>query len=236
MSVVVRKAMVLAAGLGTRMRPLTLTRPKPLIEVGGRALVDHMLDELAAADVGEAVVNVHYLAEQMRAHLAARARPHITISDETARLMETGGALVQAKHLLGTAPIFALNTDQVWLAERPPLPAMQAAFDPERMDALLLLARRERTMGFDGAGDFVMDDEGRLARRGAAESAPFVYAGVQIIVPSLFADAPCEPFSANKLWDVAIARGRLYGLVLDGLWMHVGDPAARDAAETRLAS
>jgi len=231
-------AMVMAAGLGTRMRPLTNDRPKPLIEVGGRALIDHMLDRLALVGVARAVVNVHYLADQMLAHLNARTTgPQIAISDERARLMETGGGLVQAAPLLGAAPIFVVNTDQVWIADgADPLSAMCAAFDPLAMDALLLLARRQRSLGYDGAGDFFLAADGRIARRGAAATAPFVYAGVQILHPRVLEGWPCEPFSTNKLWDVALDRARIFAIVLDGDWMHVGEPEGRAAAEARLAA
>lgn len=228
-------AMVLAAGLGTRMRPLTETRPKPLIEVGGRALVDHMLDRLADVGVTKAVVNVHYLAAQMLSHLAGRERPQIVISDERARLMETGGALVQAACELGPRPIFAVNTDQVWIEDAgDAFAAMRSAWNPLQMDCLLLLARRDRTSGFDGAGDFFRASDGRIARRGSAAQAPYVYAGAQIIDPRIFRSFPLEPFSANRLWDVAASRARLFGVVLDGFWMHVGDPTGLVAAEERL--
>jgi len=228
-------AMVLAAGLGTRMRPLTDARPKPLIPVGGRSLIDHMLDRLAAAGVREAVVNVHYRADQMLAHLDARARPRIVISDERARLMETGGALVQAAPMRGDRPIFAVNTDQVWIEDQgDAFAAMAQAWNGLQMDCLLLLARRERTSGFDGAGDFFCAPDGRIARRGSADAAPFVYAGVQILNPRILQGWPVEPFSANRLWDVAATRARLFGVVLDGFWMHVGDPNGLAAAEARL--
>jgi MurNAc alpha-1-phosphate uridylyltransferase len=229
-------AMVMAAGLGTRMRPLTNDRPKPLIEVGGRALIDHMLDRLGAVGVETAVVNVHYLADQMLAHLGARkTAPRIAISDERPRLMETGGGLVQAKPLLGSAPIFVTNTDQVWIEDgAEPLAAMCAAWDDLRMDALLLLARRERSLGFEGAGDFFLAADGRIGRRGTAEEAPFVYAGVQILHPRVLEGWPCEPFSTNRIWDVALSRARVFGCVLEGEWIHVGDPAGRDAAQARL--
>lgn len=231
-------AMVMAAGLGTRMRPLTNDRPKPLIEVGGRALIDHMLDRLGAVGVERAVVNVHYLADQMLAHLGARTQaPRIAISDERPLLMETGGGLVQAAPLLGAAPIFVTNTDQVWREDgADPLATMLAQWDGLQMDALLLLARKERSLGFDGAGDFFLAADGRIGRRGAAPSAPFVYAGVQILHPRVLEGWPCEPFSTNRIWDAALERARVFGCVLDGEWMHVGDPAGRAAAEARLAA
>jgi MurNAc alpha-1-phosphate uridylyltransferase len=228
--------MVMAAGLGTRMRPLTNDRPKPLIQVAGRALIDHMLDRLAAAGVSKAVVNVHYLADQLEAHLAARRDLSITISDERAQLMETGGGLVKAAAHLGADPIFVANTDQVWSENtQAALPALLDAWDARAMDALLLVARRETALGYDAPGDFFLAADGRLGRRGKAASAPFAYTGVQILHPRLLQGRALEPFSTNLLWDEALARGRLFGVLLDGVWMHVGDPAARDAAEAALA-
>lgn len=229
-------AMVMAAGLGTRMRPLTETCPKPLIRVGGRALIDHMLDALAAVGVETAVVNVHYLAPQMLAHLGPRTAPRIAISDERARLMETGGGLVQAAPLLGNAPIFVTNTDQVWVADGDdPLAAMLAAWESLRMDMLLLLARKDRTTGYDGAGDFFLAPDGRVGRRGAAAEAPYVYAGVQILHPRVLDGWACEPFSTNRFWDRALERARVFAVPLDGDWMHVGDPRGLEVAEARLA-
>jgi N-acetyl-alpha-D-muramate 1-phosphate uridylyltransferase len=235
MSVRPDTAMVLAAGLGTRMRPLTDTRPKPLIEVAGKALIDHMLDRLAVEGVRRAVVNVHYRAEQLEAHLAARADLEIVISDERALLMETGGGLVQARGHLGEAPIFVTNTDQI-LADPSGdgLRQLRAAWNDLAMDALLLLAPREHAMGFDGMGDFFRAADGRLGRRGGANSASYCFTGVQILHPRCLDGWPCEPFSTNRIWDQAAQRARLFGVVMDGTWMHVGDPAARDAAEAAL--
>lgn len=235
--IAIDRAMVLAAGLGTRMRPLTLERPKPLVRVGGKALLDHMLDRLAAAGVRRAVVNVHYLAEQIERHCAMRGpAPVITISDERDLLLETGGAIVKARADLGDGPIFVANTDQVWEdgVGGPALAALRAAWDPARMDALLLLAERTRQLGYDGAGDFFRDGDGRLARRGGAASAPYVFAGVYILNLALADSEALAPFSANRFFDAAAANGRLFGAVLDGFWMHVGDPQAREAAEARL--
>lgn len=231
-------AMVLAAGLGTRMRPLTAVRPKPLIEIGGMTLIDHMLDKLIAAGVRRAIVNVHYLPEQIEAHLAARTAPAIIISDERACLLETGGALAKAQCLLGSEPIFLSNTDQVW-AEPPNAPAggtaglLASTFDPDRMDVLLLLAQCEATLGYHGRGDFFRSGQGRLLRRGNASAAPYVYAGLAIMRPQLFAGYRVVPFSANVLFNIAAGRGRLFGHVMDPFWMHVGDPEARLAAESR---
>jgi len=232
----VTTAMVLAAGLGTRMRPLTLTRPKPLIEVGGKTLLDHMLDRLADAGVETAVVNAHYLADQIEAHVARRSRPRILVSDERDLVLETGGAIVKAKAHLGDAPFFVANTDQIW-TERggSALAALAAAFDPRTMDVMMLLASRDECLGFPGAGDFFRDADGALTPRGDAPSAPWVYAGAYVMHPRLLEGLGAEPFSAWKFWTPAIHAGRFHGMVLDGFWMHVGDPAARDEAEARLA-
>jgi len=229
-----KTAMVLAAGLGTRMRPLTNDRPKALVEVGGRALIDHVLDRLAKAGVEKAVVNVHWFADRLESHLAARTRPAITISDERAELLETGGALKKARPLLGDDPVFVANIDSVWIDRGDALGDLIRLWDPERMDAALLLARREGSIGFEGGGDFFLADDGALTFRGEAASAPFAYMGVHITRPD-YADAgPDGPFSLSPLWCQSSAEGRLYGCVLDGDWMHVGDPQARDEAEARL--
>jgi MurNAc alpha-1-phosphate uridylyltransferase len=228
-------AMVLAAGLGSRMRPLTDDRPKALVEVAGKALVDHMLDRLADAGVETAVVNTHHFAERLKAHLAGRTRPRILISDERAALLETGGGLKKARPLLGENPIWAANIDSVWIeGATPALPALAEAFDAARMDACLLLAPMDRVMGLDGPGDFFLGHDGRLTHRGAAPAAPYAYIGVQIIKPQAVDDGPDGPFSLFATWRELMAAGRLYGVVMDGLWMHVGDPQARDAAEARL--
>ncbi|MCU4181711.1 nucleotidyltransferase family protein [Bosea sp. BH3] len=236
-SLPIRRAMVLAAGLGQRMRPITDTLPKPLVTIAGRTMLDHMLDRLADAGIEEAVVNVHHLAGKVEAHLAGRARPRITISDERAELLETGGGVKKALPLLGSAPFFHTNSDALWRETgRPALAALAQAWDPQRMDILLLLADRETSLGFDGAGDFFLGDDGRLARRGKAQSAPWIYAGVAILKPALFADTPDGPFSLNLLFDRAIAAGRLYGERLEGRWLHVGTPQAIAPAEAALAA
>ena len=231
-------AMVLAAGLGTRMRPLTDDRPKALVEVGGRALIDHMLDRLAEAGVTRAVVNVHAFADRLEAHLARRAAaPAIVVSDERAEPLETGGGIRRAAALLGEAPVFTANIDAVWIERgEPALPMLGRGFDPERMDARLLLTPTDAAMGFDGPGDFFMDGEGRLAYRGTAGAAPYAYAGVQVFKPGLAAAESDTAFSTLRIWKRLAVQGRLFGAVLDGTWMHVGDPAARDAAERRLAA
>ncbi len=236
-----KTAMVLAAGLGTRMRPLTDDRPKALVEVQGRALIDHVLDRLADAGVEKAVVNVHWFADRLESHLAARGRgPEIVISDERAELLETGGGLKKAHPLLGDDPVFVANIDSVWIDRSDALGDLVRLWNPETMDAALLLARREGSIGFEGDGDFFLRDAisgegGGLAFRGAAASAPYAYMGVHITRPG-YADNGCEgPFSLSPLWRKSAAQGRLFGCVLDGDWMHVGDPQARDQAETKLA-
>jgi len=229
-------AMVLAAGLGTRMRPLTDDRPKALVEVGGKALIDHVLDRLGDAGVERAVVNVHWFADRLEAHLAARAGgPEIIISDERAELLETGGGLKKAMPLLGTDPVFVANIDSVWTDRGEALAELAALWDPERMDAALLLARREGAIGFEGGGDFFLNDNGQLTFRGEAVEAPFAYMGVHICRPGYVADGPDGAFSLSGLWRRSAAEGRLFGCVLDGDWMHVGDPGARDEAEAKLA-
>ncbi len=231
-----KTAMVLAAGLGTRMRPLTDDRPKALVEVGGRALIDHVLDRLADAGVARAVVNVHWFADRLEAHLAGRGRgPEITISDERAELLETGGGLKKAIPLLGADPVFVANIDSVWTDRGDALAELSNLWDPERMDAALLLARREGAIGFEGGGDFFLGEDGQLTFRGEAAEAPYAYMGVHICRPGYVANGPDGPFSLSGLWRRSAAAGRLFGCVLDGDWMHVGDPGARDEAEARLA-
>ena len=230
-----RRAMVLAAGMGTRMRPLTDRMPKPLVPVAGRALLDHVLDRLSEAGVERAVVNVHHFAEQMIAHLAARTRPAITISDERGLLLDTGGGVVKALPELGDAPFFHLNADTIWIdGVRPNLARLAEAFDAAHMDALLLLAPTAGSIGYDGRGDFAMASDGRLRARAEREVAPFVYAGAAIFSPALFKDAPPGAFSLTALFARAAAAKRLAGLRLEGLWMHVGTPDAIAAAEAAI--
>ena len=229
-------AMVLAAGLGTRMRPFNNgSLPKPLVQVGGKALLDYVLDRLAAQRVERAVVNVHYLADQIERHLAARERPRIIISDERAELLGTGGGVIRAMPLLGDAPFFHVNSDTIWIdGESPNLARLAEAFDRARMDALLLLASQDTSIGYRGAGDFSMDADGRLARRGTRDSVPFVYAGAAILTRAFFAGVPPGPSSMSPLFDRAAQAGRLFGVSLDGTWMHVGTPEAVRAAEAAL--
>jgi N-acetyl-alpha-D-muramate 1-phosphate uridylyltransferase len=230
-----RAAMVLAAGLGTRLHPLTDHMPKPLVPVGGKRLLDHVLDRLADAGVERAVVNVHHMADQIEAHVRGRRRPEIVISDERQRLLGTGGGVVKALPALGEAPFFHLNADTIWIeGPRPNLARLAGAFDPARMDALLLLAPKASSIGYDGRGDFSIEPDGRLIRRGEREGAPFVYAGVAILSCGMFADAPAGAFGLTQLFDRAEAAGRLSGLPLDGTWMHVGTPGAIREAEAAI--
>ncbi len=229
-------AMVLAAGLGTRMRPLTDERPKPLIEVRKRALIDRMLDPLVAAGVQRAIVNVHYLADQVEAHLKSRTDIEIIISDERGEVLETGGALAKARPLLGDDPILVANTDAFWEPSgADPVQALAGAFDPEAMDALLLVADTGRTLGFGGPGDFFRHEDGSMTRRGDAPSAPYAFCGLRIIQPQLYDNTPVERFSALRVWDQLIPQRRLHGLPLDAFWLHVGDPQALKDAEMWLA-
>jgi MurNAc alpha-1-phosphate uridylyltransferase len=231
----IARAMVLAAGLGTRMRPLTDTLPKPLVPVAGKALIDHVLDRVADAGVREAVVNVHHKAEQIEAHLKGRTRPKIIISDERGELLDTGGGVVKALPQLGTAPFFHVNSDTLWIeGVTPNLSRLAAQFDAARMDILLLLASTATSTGYEGRGDFLMAPDGRLMRRAEREVTPFVYAGAAVLSPAIFADVPKGAFSLNRLFDRAADAGRLHGLRLDGTWMHVGTPVAIKAAEAAI--
>jgi MurNAc alpha-1-phosphate uridylyltransferase len=231
------RAIVLAAGLGTRMRPYNGHIPKPLVEIGGKSLIDYSLDRLADAGVESVVVNVHHLADILERHLAPRQRPQIMISDERGELLGTGGGIAKALPKLGDAPFFLVNSDTVWLdGVRPNFTRMAEAFDPQTMDVLLLLAATTNSIGYSGRGDFAMLPDGRLRRRRENEVVPFVYAGAAVLSPALFADAPKGPFSLTVLFDRAAETGRLLGLRLEGVWMHVGTPEAVAAAEAALAS
>jgi MurNAc alpha-1-phosphate uridylyltransferase len=227
-------AMVLAAGLGKRMRPLTATQPKPMVRVAGKPLIDHALDRLNEAGVAKAVVNVHYLADVLAAHVTARKAPKVTISDERTQLLDTGGGMVKAlPHL--PDPFFALNADNIWLdGPSNAFAELSRRWDPEQMDALLLLVGHARAFNFSGPGDFYMDPLGRLSRRRDGRIAPFIYTGIQLVSHRLLRDAPEGPFSTNILWDRAIAEGRLYGLSFCGLWFEVGTPQAIRPTEEAL--
>jgi len=232
MSVKPTKAMVLAAGLGLRMRPLTDQMPKPLVQVAGRALLDHVLDKLGSAGVSEAVVNVHYLPDQIIDHVATRTIPRVIISDERDQVLGTGGGVVKALPLLGDDPFFHVNADTMWIdGVRPNLARMADAFDPARMDILLLMAPTTSSIGYGGRGDYAMLPDGALRKRKEHQVVPFVYAGAAIMSPPLFADAPSGEFSLTRMFDRANEQERLFGLRLDGVWMHVGTPDAVHAAE-----
>lgn len=232
-----RTAMVLAAGLGTRMRPLTDTMPKPMVKVAGKPLVDHVLDRLVDVGVTRAVVNAHYLADVLIAHLKERARPEIVISDERGTLLDTGGGVVKALPSLGTAPFYHLNSDTIWIeGVEPNLKRLADIFDPAAMDALLLLAPTTGSIGYLGRGDYFLGADSRLQKRGERDVAPYVYAGAAIFSPALFANAPAGAFSLTQLFARAEAQGRLHGLRMEGLWMHVGTPDAIAAAENAITA
>lgn len=232
MTKVPKTAMLLAAGLGTRMRPLTDNTAKPLLKVADRALVDYLLNALVAAGVERVIINVHWCADQVEQHMQRFDQLEIEISDERALLLETGGGLAKARDQLGTDPVFVINTDAFWAPTDPaPLLMLADAFDPEQMDELLLLADTKRCLGFTGPGDFLRSENGSLQRRGDAVVAPWAYAGVRILKPSLYDDAPVEPFSANRIWDRLLVQNRLFGMPLDRFWLHVGDPGALADAE-----
>jgi len=232
-----KSAIVLAAGLGTRMRPYNGNVPKPLVAVGGKPLIDYALDRLADAGVERAVVNVHYMAEVLERHLAPRIKPQIVISDERGLLLGTGGGIANALPKLGDAPFFLVNSDTLWLdGVRPNFARLADAFDPGAMDALLLLAPTGGSIGYEGSGDFAMLPDSRLRRGAQGETVPFVYAGASILAPTLFDRAPAGEFPLTLMFDRAAGRGRLFGLPLEGRWMHVGTPEAVAEAEAALAA
>ncbi len=227
-------AMVLAAGLGKRMRPLTATQPKPLVRVAGKPLIDHALDRVAEAGIARAVVNVHYLADALEAHVTARAAPMIAVSDEREQLLETGGGMARALPLLPD-PFFCINSDNIWLdGPKDAFHDLSDAWDAGRMDALLALVPHRGAHNFRGKGDFSMDATGRISRRGSGRIAPFIFTGIQLVSHRLLREAPEGPFSTNVLWDRAIAEGRLYGIAFTGQWFEVGTPAAIPATEAAL--
>jgi N-acetyl-alpha-D-muramate 1-phosphate uridylyltransferase len=231
-----RTAMILAAGLGKRMRPLTASRPKPLIEVAGKTLLDHILERLRQAGVEQVVVNVHYLADAVEAHLGKN--PHgleVRISDERRLLLETGGGMVKAAPLIDSDPFLVVNSDNLWLdGPADTLRLLASHWDEERMDALLLLVPHARAANHRGMGDFHMGRSGRLRRRERSHVAPFVYTGIQIVAKRLLEAAPEGPFSTNLLWNKAIETGRCFGAVHQGLWFDVGTPQAIKATELLL--
>jgi N-acetyl-alpha-D-muramate 1-phosphate uridylyltransferase len=232
-----KSAIVLAAGLGTRMRPYNGNIPKPLVAVGGKSLIDYALDRLAEAGVVRAVVNVHYMAEVLEQHLAPRVKPQIVISDERGMLLGTGGGIANALPKLDSAPFFLVNSDTLWLdGVKPNFARLAEAFDSGTMDALLLLAPTSGSIGYQGSGDYAMLADGRLQRRTGRETVPHVYAGASILAPALFGGAPAGEFPLTLLFDRAGERGRLFGLPLEGRWMHVGTPEAVAEAEAALAA
>lgn len=232
----IKTAMVLAAGLGTRMRPLTDDRPKALVEVDGRALIDRVLDRLVEAGVERAVVNVHHFADQMEVHLSGRNDLEILISDERASLLDSGGGIKHARTLLGDDPILVANIDSLWIeGETPALETLKAAWNPELMDLCLLLVPRGQGIGFEGPQGFFRDEAGRLTHSANREPpTPYANVGFQILKPQLLDGEPGDAFSIVPIWKRLSEQGRLFGAVMDGFWMHVGDPAAREAAEARL--
>ena len=237
MTAKIESAMVMAAGIGKRMRPLTATRPKPLVRVAGKALIDHSLDRIEAAGIGHVVVNVHYLADALEAHLAAQKRSFtIAVSDERKQLLETGGGMMKALPLLTGDPILIVNSDNIW-TDGPQNSIVNLArhWDDAKMDALLLVIRQASATGHGGKGDFHMDPAGKLSRRKPGRIAPFVYTGIQLVSRRLLVDAPEGPFSTNILWDRAIAAGRLYGLSHMGQWFDVGTPASIAPTEAALS-
>lgn len=227
-------AMILAAGMGKRMRPLTASQPKPLVRVGGKALIDHALDRLADAGITKAVVNVHYLADALEAHVLARGTPEVRVSDERAQLLETGGGLIKARPHLPD-PFFALNADNIWLdGPKSAFHDLSHRWNSDQMDALLLVVPHARAANFNGPGDFHMDPVGKLSRRRDGRIAPFIYTGIQLVSHRLLRDAPEGSFSTNILWDRAMEEGRLYGLSFTGLWFEVGTPQAIRPTEEAL--
>ena len=227
-------AMVLAAGMGKRMRPLTASQPKPMVRVAGKPLIDHALDRLAKAGIARAVVNVHYLADAIEAHLAEREAPHVEFSDERELLLETGGGLVKAQELLPD-PFFCLNSDNIWLdGPKTAFAELSDVWDAERMDALLLLVPHKGARNFTGFGDFHMDARGLISRRHPGRIAPFIFTGIQLIAKRLLRDAPQGPFSTNFLWDRAIGERRLFGTAFTGAWFEVGTPASIKPTEQAL--
>lgn len=236
----IEDAMVLAAGLGTRLRPITDTMPKPLVPIAGKPMIDYGLDALADAGVTRAVVNVHHFADQMTAHLASRTVPGIILSDETEQLMNSGGGLARGLKLLGADPVLVMNADLFWIGETPGektnLQRLAEGFEPERMDMIMLCVRLEDTTGHNGKKDFSLDGEGRLTRYREGSGSPVVYAGALALMPSLLDDAPDDAFNLNIYFDRAIEKGRLFGIMLEGHWITVGTPEAIGAAEAVIGS
>jgi len=232
----IEKAMVLAAGLGTRMRPMTERIPKPLVEVAGNTLIDHKLDAVRRAGIKSVVVNVHYLADQLEQHLSRCESPDIIFSDEREKLLDSGGGIQKALPYFGNDPFFVLNSDTFWHGDKvPALLQLSKHWDCEKMDILMALTAMDKAVGFNGAGDFFLDADNRLTRRGDRKSAPYVFASDYIVHPRIFNAAPKVPFSMNLLYDQAIAKNRLFGIKLEGLWLHVGTPQSIGEVEAAIA-
>lgn len=229
-------AMVMAAGLGKRMRPLTASQPKPLVRVAGKPLIDHALDRLAEAGVAKAVVNIHYLGDALEAHVKVRKAPEVSVSDEREALLETGGGMVKAwAAALLSDPFFCLNADNIWLdGPRNAFADLSDRWDAYQMDALVMVVRHHDAYNFHGPGDFYLDPIGRVSRRKPGRIAPYIYTGIQLVSHRLLRDAPEGPFSTNVLWDRAIEEERLYGLVFTGKWYEVGTPRAIKPTEEAL--
>jgi len=233
----IRRAMVMAAGLGLRMRPLTIDRPKPLVTVAGKALIDHTLDRLVAARVELAVINLHYFGDMLRAHLSKRRDIEIRYSDESDAVLDTGGGVVKALPHFEGEPFFVINSDSIWVeGYSSALPTLMRLWDGDRMDGLLLLSAMVSSLGYEGwRGDFRLSTTGHVSRVPDRTISPFAFPGIQVVHPRLFDNPPSRIFSTNVMWDRAIAKERLYGARLDGVWLHVGSPQARDDAEAFLA-
>lgn len=231
-------AMIMAAGLGKRMRPLTESRPKPLVEVAGKAMIDHCFEKLVEAGIGKAVVNVHYLADMMEAHLAALPYPiEIRVSDERSELLETGGGLVQAEPLIDDDNFFCINSDNLWTdGSTNSLHQLAQTWNEDKMDALLLLVPRSSAHNYQGTGDFHLDEQNRISRKLPDQQAPLIFSGIQLISKRLLRDAPTGPFSTNIFWERAIGEGRLFGAVHAGKWFEVGSPQAIAPTEAALAN
>lgn len=231
----IKQAFILGAGHGSRMRPITDTMPKPMVPLGNKPLIDHVIDRLKKVGVEKFIVNVHYLADQLEAHLKARTDIELIISDEREALLDTGGGLIKAKHHLDDAPFFIHNSDSVWIESegvvKSNLTRMVDMFNADKMQSLMLLADREKSLGYDGKGDFELHADNRLTRRTGDVTTDYVFAGASIAHPSLLNDAPASAFSLNKLWDNALANKTVYGVKHQGLWMHVGTPQSLDEAE-----
>lgn len=236
MSANITRAMIMAAGFGTRMRPLTNKIPKPLVKVQGRALIDHVMDRLVEAGVKAIVVNIHYMGNQIKAHVEKRKDVEIIISDETDTILDSGGGIFKALPHFKGEPFYHANADTVWVeGASHALPRLNAAWNPKEMDALMLLASTVTTVCYDGRGDFMMDSEGRLSRVPEGRISPFVWMSMEILHPRLFDSVQPGKFSINPLWDKAIAKGRLFGQRLDGVWMHIDRPEAVTQSEEYLA-